>query len=264
MPNVDIELMAHLLRRAGFGATREELESYAARGYEATLEELLNPGHSQHMPDDLIRRYHSDESELRVIDCAISYWLYRMISTKTPLQEKMALFWHSLFATAERKVNQLKALTSQIEMFRPYGLGRFPELLVRLSRDPSMIFWLDNNDNHKGAINENYGRELLELFSMGIGNYTEEDIKGSARAFTGWTLENAEFMLIKANKASIQPYGKVAWQFEYRPDDHDNGEKIFLGETGRFNGEDIIDIIARQPRNGALHQQEVVPVFRLQ
>jgi uncharacterized protein (DUF1800 family) len=109
-----------------------------------------------------------------------------------------------------------------------------------------MIFWLDNNDNHDGAINENYGRELLELFSMGIGNYTEDDIKECSRAFTGWTLGNAEYMAARAIKDSIWPYGRISWHFDYREYDHDDGEKTFLGETGRFNGDDIIDIIGRQ------------------
>ena len=130
-------------------------------------------------------------------------------------------------------------------MFRRHGLGRFNSLLVELSKDPAMIIWLDNNDNHNGAINENYGRELLELFSMGIGSYTEDDIKECARAFTGWTLGNVEYMAVRATKDSIWPYGRIAWHFGYRSEDHDDGEKTFLGETGRFNGEDIIEIIAR-------------------
>ena len=117
---------------------------------------------------------------------------------------------------------------------------------MELSKDPAMLLWLDNNDNHKEAINENYGRELLELFSMGIGNYTEEDVKEGSRAFTGWTLGNAEYMATRAGKDSIWPYGRIAWHFEFRDQDHDDGEKTFLGETGRFNGEEIIDIIVRQ------------------
>ena len=163
-----------------------------------------------------------------------------------PLEEKIALFWHSLFATGYAKLNQARALLNQIDMFRRYGLGRFDTLLVELSKDPAMIMWLDNNNNHKGAINENYGRELLELFSMGIGNYTEQDIKECARAFTGWTLGNAEYMAVRASKDSIWPYGRIAWHFEYRAGDHDDGEKTFLGETDRFNGEEIIGIVARQ------------------
>jgi uncharacterized protein (DUF1800 family) len=109
-----------------------------------------------------------------------------------------------------------------------------------------MIIYLDNDYNRKDSINENYGRELLELFSMGIGNYTEEDIKECARAFTGWTLGNAGYMGVRARKNSIWPYGRIAWHFDYQDNEHDEGEKIFLGETGKFNGKDIIDIICRQ------------------
>ena len=127
-------------------------------------------------------------------------------------------------------------------------MGSFKTLLVELSKDPAMIVWLDNQDNHKGAINENYGRELLELFSMGAGNYSEQDIKECARAFTGWTVANTEHTVVLAHRNSIWPYGKVAWRFEeYRPEDHDDGEKEFLGERGRVGGEDIIDIICKQP-----------------
>ena len=246
MSNQDFALLAHLMRRAGFGATRDELEAYAAQGYTATVDELLNPGDPDVMPDDIIRRYHVDQSELRQLDGAGANWLYRMITTKCPLEEKIALFWHGLFATGYSKLNQARALLNQIDMFRHHGLGRFDNLLVELSKDPAMLLWLDNTDNHKGAINENYGRELLELFSMGIGNYTEDDIKECSRAFTGWTLGNAEYMAVRAGKDSIWPYSRIAWHFQFRDWDHDEGEKTFLGETGNFNGEDIIEIIARQ------------------
>jgi len=245
--NSELELFAHLLRRAGFGATQSEIEVCTSQGYEATVEALLNPTDRGRMPDDLIRRYHVDQSELRIVDSAVANWLYRMITTAAPLEEKMALFWHSLFATGERKVNNAKTLMGQIDMFRLYGLESLPKLLVELSKDPAMIHWLDNNDNHKEAVNENYGRELLELFSMGIGNYTEQDVKECSRAFTGWTMENAEYMALRSHKASIWPYSRVAWQFEYRACDHDEGEKTFLGETGNFNGEDIVNIIVKQP-----------------
>jgi len=115
-----------------------------------------------------------------------------------------------------------------------------------LSKDPAMIFWLDNHDNHNGSINENYGREILELFSMGVGNYTEEDIKECSRAFTGWTVKNGEYLSLMAFKDSIWPYGRILWHHEYREEDHDDGEKQFLGESGRFNGEDVVEIICRQ------------------
>ncbi len=243
----DVALMAHLLRRAGFGATREELERYLAKGYEATVEELLEPGDPQSMPDDLIRRYHVDMSDLRVGSAGGGYWIYKMVTTKAPLQEKMALFWHRVFATGASKLIQNKVMVSQIAMFRRYGLGSFRDLLVQLSRDPAMIMWLDNQDNHKGAINENYGREILELFSMGVGNYTEQDIKECSRAFTGWTVANPEYMSIRMRNNTARPYGYIAWQFQYREDDHDDGEKVFLGERGPFDGQEVIDIICKQP-----------------
>ena len=244
--NKDVSLMAHLMRRAGFGATRNELEGYLEDGYEATVDNLLDPGESGHMPDDIIRRYHVDQSEMRQLDGAGAYWLYRMLTTSNPLEEKLALFWHGLFATGYAKLNQARSLLNQIDMFRHYGFGSYRDLLVELSKDPAMILWLDNNENHKEAINENYGRELLELFSMGIGNYSEDDIKECAKAFTGWTLGNAEYMSVRASKDSIWPYGRIAWHYEYRADDHDGGEKKFLGEVGNFNGADIVDIIVTQ------------------
>ena len=246
MVDQDVALIAHLMRRAGFGATQDEIEEYVAKGYDSVVEELLYPTDPQNMPDDIIKRYHVDQSEMRHAAHGVGYWMYRMITTRCPLEEKIALFWHSLFATSFSKLNHARAMINQIEMFRRHGLGRFPTLLVELSKDPAMTFWLDNQDNHKGTINENYGRELLELFSMGIGNYTEQDVKECARAFTGWTLENAEWMAYCANQDSIWPYARIDWHFEYRDHDHDDGEKTFLGETGRFNGEDVIDIIARQ------------------
>ena len=246
MSDSNIALMAHLMRRAGFGSSRDELERCVEQGYEATVEELLDTSNPHNMPDDIIRRYHAEQSELRDLAGSAAYWMYRMISTESPLEEKMALFWHGLFATGYTKLNQARSQLNQVDMFRRNGLGAFDELLVEISRDPAMLVWLDNQDNHGDAINENYGRELLELFSMGIGNYTEDDIKECARAFTGWTLGNAEYMSVRAYKDSIWPYSRIAWHFDYREEDHDDGEKTFLGETGNFDGGDIINIIAKQ------------------
>ena len=248
MPNRhDVELMAHLMRRAGFGATRDEIERRIEQGYEETVEELLHPYNADRLGDDVIRRYHVDIHEARVPASPATEWVYRMVTTNCPLEEKIALFWHGIFATGFSKTQQSRSLAVQIDMFRRFGLGRFDDLLLEVSRDPTMIIWLDNQDNHRDQINENFGRELLELFSMGIGNYTEEDVKECARAFTGWTLGNLEYMEARSLKASIWPYGAVAWHFDYRDHDHDHGEKTFLGETGRFNGEDIVEIICRQP-----------------
>ena len=246
MGNTDVELIAHLMRRAGFGATREQLEQYAAKGYEATVEELISPVDERRMDDALIRRFHPELSGMLGPFGTGANWLYRMATTTTPLREKMALFWHGIFATGYPKVIHGKALSDQTRMLRRHGMGNFKTLLIELSKDPAMIIWLDNQDNHKDSINENYGRELLELFSMGVGNYTEDDIKECARAFTGWTIGNREYMELRSQRDSDWPYGRISWHFEYNPEDHDDGEKVFLGQRGRFNGEDIVEIICQQ------------------
>jgi uncharacterized protein (DUF1800 family) len=190
---------------------------------------------------DLAERYFTEWSHFtRGVP---EYFAFRMINSKNQLEEKMVLFWHSVLCTADSKVQSYVSLYEELEMFRRCGMGSFRDLLVEISRDPAMVYFLDNCLSHKGAINENYGRELLELFSMGVGmdgqfNYTEHDVKECARAFTGWTI---------ANGIPGQPYGRYAAKFVYNPADHDDGEKTFLGHTGNFNGEDIIDIICQQP-----------------
>ena len=243
MANSDIELMAHLMRRAGFGATYEELEQYAANGYDATVDELLSPMDQPDLDMDLLERYFIDWREMNALEINQAYLTYRMINTERPLQEKMTLFWHGIFCTGNSKCEHGRQIQDQLDKFRALGMGNFPELLLALSADPAMVFYLDNCMSHKDAINENYGRELLELFAMGVGmdghsNYSEDDVKECARAFTGWTIANA---------VPRYPYGRYASQFAYNPADHDNGEKTFQGETGNFNGEDIIEIIVKQP-----------------
>ncbi len=258
---VDVELIAHLLRRAGFGATRGELASYAAKGYEATVDELLAPRDERRISDYLVRRFHPELSGMMGPLAPGENWLYRMATTTAPLQEKMTLFWHGIFATGYNKVIHGKALSDQTRMFRRYATGSFRTLLAELSRDPAMIIWLDNQDNHKDAINENYGRELLELFSMGVGNYTEEDIKECARAFTGWTIANRQYMELRSQRDSDWPYGRISWHFEFQPEDHDDGEKTFLGETGPWNGEDIVDIICKQPATARFISRHLYSFF---
>ena len=234
----DIALIAHLMRRAGFGASREELEDRAAKGYEATVEELLYPEDQPPIDDDILYRFLPGYEGALGPPINQAEWVYRMVNTQRPLEEKLALFWHQLFATGNSKVDNPPEITQQIAMFRRQALGSFRDLLVELAKNPAMIWWLDNNGNHNGAINENWGRELLELFSMGVGNYSEDDIKDASRAFTGWTIEP---------KIPRNPLGRFYWNFEYRPEDHDDGEKNFLGHAGRFNGEDIVDIVVKQP-----------------
>ncbi|MGI8551076.1 MAG: DUF1800 domain-containing protein [Dehalococcoidia bacterium] len=238
MGESDFALIAHLLRRAGFGATREELEQYATRSYEDVVEELLYPERSPEIDEDLLRRYHLGLVHDEHLNTWNAAWVYRMINTRRPLEEKIALFWHSVFATGWDKGEHTPTSIAQIETFRRYGLGNLRTILLQLSKDPAMIFWLDNCENHRDAPNENYGRELMELFSMGVGSYSEQDIKAAARAFTGWTF---------SQPIPLYPYGHYQAEFVYRPDDHDDSMKTFLGETGSFKGEDIIDIIVRQP-----------------
>jgi uncharacterized protein (DUF1800 family) len=151
----------------------------------------------------------------------------------------MALFWHYVFATGDSKVENPYAMHTQIEMFRKHGMGNYRTLLVELAKDPAMIFWLDNQENHKQAPNENWGRELLELFSLGVGHYTEKDVFECARAFTGWAIDFTGFYVFTL--------GRIPWKYKFNSDDHDNGKKTFLGHTGNLNGEDIIDIILKQP-----------------
>ena len=227
----DLQLMAHLMRRAGFGADRSQLEAYAKKGYEATVGELLNPDSRSEMGDDLIRRYHHEQSGMMGQISPGSYWLYKMATSTDALQEKMSLFWHGIFATGYPKITNGKVLNDQIRMFRRYGMGSFKTLLMELARDPSMIVWLDNHDNHKGAINENFGRELLELFSMGVGNYSEDDIKEASRAFTGWTIGNTEYMALRAERDSIWPYGRISWHFQFDENDHDGRRKGIPGTS---------------------------------
>ena len=242
MADKNIQLMAHLMRRAGFGATRDELERRAAKGYEETVEELLNPDFYG-IPDfdlpTLLRYQPGFTNPGNGGNCSAS-WLYRMVNTPRPLVEKVTLLWHQVFATGIAKVDGPQ-MVHQIEMFRQHGMGSYSNLLLELSKNPAMILWLDNQENHKDSPNENWGRELLELFSMGQGNYTEEDVKEVARAFTGWGVADTI-----PGVGSIT-YNRFPWEFEYRAEDHDDGEKLFLGHRGRYNGEDIIDLIMKHP-----------------
>ena len=257
----DLQLLAHLMRRAGFGANRQQLEDMAKRGYEAAVDDLLSPSDRDELSDHLIRRYHHEQSGQMGQIAPGSYWLYKMATSTDVLREKMSLFWHGIFATGYPKITNGKVLTDQIRMFRRYGMGDFKTLLTELAKDPAMIIWLDNHDNHKGAINENFGRELLELFSMGVGNYSEDDIKEASRAFTGWTIGNTEYMALRAERDSIWPYGRISWHFQFDESDHDDGEKSFLGETGNFGGEDIVEIICRQPATAAFIARHMYHFF---
>jgi len=235
----DVTVMAHLLRRTGFGATRDQIDQYVAKGYEETVEDLLNPVAARPEDQDLMDRYFIASVEARSVGHADPQWSWRLATTEKPLEEKIALFWHSLLAVGGIKLDHGLEMLTEIDLFRRLGLGSFRTLLLEISRNPGMMYWLDNQNSHKGAPNENYGRELLELFSMGIdelgeGAYSEDDVKAAARAFTGW-----------ASKPTPPPFflGPFPMEFRFDETDHDNDDKLFLGETGNFDGGDIIDLI---------------------
>ena len=227
--------IAHLMRRAGFGATPKELDVLIKeKTYDEIVDDLVNPERFPEIDPLFIDRYYGGEP----VAVYVGKWLFSMINTQRPLEEKVAIFLHHIYPVAWGKSEHGPSIYAQIDMFRRVGLTDFKSILLELSKDPAMIFWLDNNENHKDEINENYGRELLELFSMGIGAYTEDDVKSASRAFTGWTFRQP---------LSLYPMGHHQAVFEYLPEDHDDGEKTFLGHTGNLNGEDIIDIIVKQP-----------------
>ena len=238
MPSTDLALTAHLMRRAGFGATRAELEEYAKQSYEDMVEDLVHPERFPEVADDVVTRYWLELNNPDSVEPWNTRWLYRMVNTERPLEEKMALFWHHVFATSVGKSEHGPSSKSQIDLFRRNAVSDMRTILVELARDPAMIHWLDNSENHSDQPNENWGRELLELFSMGVGNYTEQDIKTASRAFTGWTF---------IQPIPLDPYGRYPSEFIYREDDHDDSEKTFLGHTGRLDGEDIVEIIVDQP-----------------
>ena len=262
MASKEIKLMAHLMRRAGFGASRGRLDELVEQGYDETVESMLSAiDRPTRITDNLIRRYHPEYSGMMGNQSPSGNWMYRMVSTDAPLREKVGLMWHGMFATGYSKLANGKVLHDQIRMFERHGMGSFKNLLMELSRDPAMIVWLDNSENHNGSVNENYGRELLELFSMGVGNYTEHDVKEAARAFTGWTIGNTEYMTLKSARDSVWPYGRLSFHFEYKEHDHDNGEKEFLGHKGNLNGEDIVDIICDQPATAAFLSRHMYSFF---
>ena len=229
-PRTTKKEISHLMRRIGFGGSKEEIDQLTNKSYDDAVDFLMDNSDENPVPTDLLRRYQIDLSDVRSVNSSGAFWMYRLAHSKLPFDDKVALFWHRVFATGQNKLIQGKVMTTQIDMFKKHGLGSFENLLIELSKDPAMIMWLDNQDNHKDNINENYGREILELFSMGVGNYSEEDIKECSRAFTGWTVENMPYMAIKMRNNTARPFGYVAWQFKFDKNDHDFGEKEFLGE----------------------------------
>ena len=234
MPNVtwSRDLAAHLLRRAGFGATKAELDLYEGLGLDGAVDRLVDYGSVSNAElDAIIAQVDFDFTRFRDVQ---SWWLLRLLYTARPLEEKMVFFWHDHFATSVQKVEP-EFMKQQNDLFRSpaFNLGRFEDILVAISKDPAMLDWLDNRLNRVGRPNENYARELMELFSLGEGNgYTETDIQEVARCFTGWTVRNDAYL--------------------FQAGAHDTGSKTVLGVSipaggGESDGLTVCDILSNRP-----------------
>jgi uncharacterized protein (DUF1800 family) len=228
----------HLYRRAGFGATPAEMDAAVKRGHKATLDLLMagEPGAAGLVKTlnqqglTMARRYNPQarffEGRPEPIEVR-AWWLWCMLVGRHPLREKMTLFWHNHFATSIGKVQRAVPMVRQNNLLREHALGKFGPMLQAISKDPAMLIWLDSNNNIKGRANENYAREVMELFSLGVGNYKEKDIQEAARAFTGWHTDGDEY--------------------EFNVKFHDDGVKTVFGQTGNFNGNDVVDLCLKQP-----------------
>ena len=238
----DLRRAAHLYRRAGFGPTLPELDAAVAAGCPAAVDALLDYAGRPNRVDDLLQLVQRELVDFgEDLGTPQAFWLYRMIVGDHPFEEKLALYWHNHFATANYKVKSPAAMYRHYEMLRRHQLGRFDDLLLAVARDPAMLIWLDNDSNRRGQPNENFARELLELFTLGVGHYTEADIKEAARAFTGWRLGGDGFYFDQGQ--------------------HDGGTKTFLGETGKLGGEDIIRLVAAQPQTGRYLARRLLRAF---
>lgn len=234
------EEAAHLARRCGFGATIAEIERLQKLGLKqsvhAYFERAVEPDNIKHLDQGLAPHLGSDN-----IEPLASWWLLRMALTPNSLFEKMALFWHGHFATSNRKVQSPRLMYQQIDLFRQNPFDSFQTLLHQIAVDPAMIYWLDNNSNTKEQPNENFAREVMELFSLGIGNYTEKDIQEAARAFTGWFVHEKKF------------------RFSERA--HDPRNKTVFGKTGPWKGQDIIHFCAEHPASKRFLAKKLLKFF---
>lgn len=222
----NLERVAHLYRRAGFGASWQQLQRAIAHSPAQCIDELFASEESE-----------AFYAEARSTAAALSitnnrqdlpaWWLYVMLHTRRPLLEKLTLFWHGHFATSMAKVTDSRLMYRQNELLRKHALGSFRSLLVEMARDPAMLIWLDSATNRKSQPNENFAREVMELFALGLGHYTEPDIKQAARAFTGWEVRQNVFRINEHQ--------------------HDPGSKLVLGLRGAWNGDDVLRIILEQP-----------------
>jgi uncharacterized protein (DUF1800 family) len=219
--------IAHLLRRAGFGGTASQIATLAAQPLETTVDQLLDFSGA---PADVEPGFLGDAAlgDWEKLFRLQAWWLDRMCTSTTPLQEKLALFWHGHFATSNEKVNDALLMYRQNALFRAGGAGSLRELVQQMSLQPAMLIWLDNDPNEKGRPNENFARELMELFLLGVNEYTQADVVASARAWTGHnTLEGDRT------------------QYHFYPTRHDTGTKTFMGVTRNWDGPEIVDFLLR-------------------
>jgi len=234
----DLKWAAHLYRRAAFGVPPAAASGYDGlkqavdRGRDACIESLLAGENDQEDFDRLMQLMRDRLSAPgRPITDLQAWWLYCMVHTPHPLRERCTLFWHDHFATSAAKVRSPALMAHQNAVLREHALGSFREMLREMGRDPAMLIWLDSNSNIKGRPNENYAREVFELFSLGEGHYTEEDIAQAARAFTGYATDGEQFV--------------------FRKDLHDDGEKTIFGKTGNYTGDDVVGLILERDRPAA-------------
>lgn len=234
-------LAAHLYRRAGFAADQSELDQSAKLGVAATIDRLCNapasPGEFEATSAMLAERTVAGGDATRLA----AWWLYRMLNTPDPLLERLTLFWHGHFATSAVKVEKAQMMLDQNVLLRQHARGPFEQTVRAISRDPAMLIYLDSASNRRIHPNENFARELMELFTLGVGNYTERDIKEVARAFTGYEV-----------------LGDV---FRFDPSQHDTGGKSFLGRSGDFGGDDAVRIILEQPAASRFIARKLIRFF---
>lgn len=231
----------HLLRRTGFGCTAAEIARVHADGLNKSVTRIVAVADE---PTDFVAESESlRQTALASGNIADSkmWWLHRMLRSNNPLAEKLTLLWHNHFATSFAKVQSVEAMLAQNATFRQYAAGDFGKLLAAMSRDVAMLLWLDGNGNKKRQPNENFARELFELFALGVGNYTEADIQQAARAFTGWHVRNKQFWFDSAQ--------------------HDDGSKTVFGNRGRFDGSDIIAMCLKHPACSAFIATKLLRCF---
>lgn len=235
MASLSYDEAAHLLRRAGFGGTPDEIDDLSSRGREGAVDFLINFNQIDNTPMQSLLTASFDFSDQANINNneIRRWWFTRMVATKRQFEEKMTLFWHNHFATSSSKVQDVFMYFQNV-LLRANSLGKFDDLLLKVSQDAAMLIWLDNITNVLGRPNENFGRELQELFTMGINdvvtgdpNYTEQDVKEVARAFTGWDYQR-----------------RAPFTFQLKASQHDNGAKTIYGQQANFSGEDVITIIS--------------------